>query len=299
MAGGRGHTPLFDLLRDADRAEFQRRTAANARTGAPPITEPKPATRSSPPAASHQPTPPAAERARATAPVSTPTDTTALPEPDAVSETWFDARRIIAIPLMHVGTLVAAALAVTIVVWYVAFSAGKSSAERRLQPFVTGQQKPQPPVDDPLRQNSNGTSLAPEPPVAGVAGNNSGSREPVHTPSKPDRTAAGRVAGQNYLILAESLPCEDAATAVAFLVSEGFPAASAPIDRAGSRANNGPRCVVFSTLGIPGEEYSKQWKLRGEHAKEARRLGALWKRDHRGTSDFAQAYWAKYLPDSR
>ena len=81
----------------------------------------------------------------------------------------------------------------------------------------------------------------------------------------------------------------------------GLPAAAVPqrgVDVADARAKNRP-CIVFLLEGIPSTLYRgpEGQQVRQRIEPEVRRLGQLWRTQHRGASTFAQAYWRKHQPD--
>jgi len=106
-----------------------------------------------------------------------------------------------------------------------------------------------------------------------------------------------RVPGLNYLQLVTTSR-DEAERIVAFLGRHGVPALAVParVDSAGDAANNRSRYAVFSLRGITASEYGARAGARQEHEAVIARLGAAWKRDHGGSSDFTGAIWAKYSP---
>ena len=49
-------------------------------------------------------------------------------------------------------------------------------------------------------------------------------------------------------------------------------------------------------MGIPSGSLDEKLKERNDHKAEVARLGKLWRKDHVGAPDFADAYWEKYKP---
>ena len=69
-----------------------------------------------------------------------------------------------------------------------------------------------------------------------------------------------------------------------------------PVEPKGKGANNIPLYSVVATKGISGEQYRKKDKVRSSLEYEVVRLGAVWQREYKGTSNFTRSNWMKYQP---
>lgn len=112
-----------------------------------------------------------------------------------------------------------------------------------------------------------------------------------------------REAGLNYLHF-QIMTRGEAERAVKFLVANGLEALAVPskkVDRSGSRGNNPPPADatyrVVLRRGLTGEEYA-EGSARQTMQANALKVGQVWKRDHRGATDFSAYSWEK-LVESR
>lgn len=292
MPVGRRTQPLFDLIR-----------GAGDRTG---------------PAAPH--TPAAVAPAADTVPNGEEAWTTG-------AEGWLDAKRTISMPVARLYFAAAGVIIVLALVWLVAYRTGYTTANRELEPYLN-RETSDPNVNDPLEGRSRqalgpdrsgpsgagqGDPAKPSPkPDPGSQGQppspappkptppkpappkDEGTRNPPKAPMPPPDT---RVAGHNYLLIAANLPLSEARRAALFLTENGVPCAAVPVDPGAEEAKD-PPSNVYSLMGIPGAEYSSRWKERTDHQREVARLGQIWQKQHKGSSNFAQSQtmWQKYKP---
>jgi hypothetical protein len=111
-------------------------------------------------------------------------------------------------------------------------------------------------------------------------------------------TARGLVAdprqkGLNYLRLAD-LPRADAEGAIAFLNANGLDVMGIPVDTPRWASKN-DGSVQWYALYVNQGLTREQLGLPGKTALESqvRKLGEIWQRQHRGSSNFAQPGWEK------
>lgn len=111
-----------------------------------------------------------------------------------------------------------------------------------------------------------------------------------------------REVGLNYLHF-QIMARQEAELAVKFLSANGLEALAVPlkVDRSGSRGNNPPpadaKYRVVLRKGLTGDEFREGTAKQSMQAG-AQRVGQVWKRDHRGTTDFSACSWEK-LVESR
>lgn len=138
------------------------------------------------------------------------------------------------------------------------------------------------------RQQSSPPATATRiPPPVPAPASASGVR-PILSPPEPDP----RQAGLNYLAIEGQLDRESAVLIVTFLAEQGFPAVA--VDTAGRGSNNHRAYRVYGLRGFSSAEY--RLPARTEYEQEVSRLGTIFRRDHRGWTDFAQPYWERYQP---
>jgi hypothetical protein len=221
----------------------------------------------------------------------------------------------------------AAAVVVAIVIaWIVGFRFGAADKGKELAPFT----KPEPlkiqePGASPAVRPAAVQSQTPQPQAGGVT------QTPV-TPkgsSVPGAGAAGvevsatagptsandvilaqgwsaqdpREAGLNYLYL-PAVPRDEALRAVKFFAANSLEVMAVPskVDRRSSSGNNPPPSNALYRLvlrrGITGEQWSAREADRVGMESAVVRLGQIWRRDHKGTTDFRNYSWEK-LVESR
>lgn len=220
---------------------------------------------------------------------------------------------------LYFGVAAVIALGVGVLVFGVKW--GRAQAESEFEQFKLAESAApnEPPPQPPLGSGMTPTTATPSPSMASappsrpadLASSRSGKppERPVAPPAAtpggrpysgpPIITAKGllygdpRQSGLNYLHLATLLRA-DAEAAVAFLGSNGQEAIGVPVDAGGGGANNpNPtgKYVVVALPGITGEQWSKKMTARTNLEGQTARLGQVWQRDHKGSSNFAKPEW--------
>jgi hypothetical protein len=205
--------------------------------------------------------------------------------------------------------LIALAVVVGLLVlaYITGYRGGRTAAERELAAFQRqnpGVSEPQPsnpaPASAPAPSRTTPTNPTPSPrptptPVPVQGGSLTG-----EIPAGATITSRGylqgdlRESGLNYLTLAV-LSGEDARAAILFLSQNGVEAFGVPVDPSGRAANNrGPSYRLYALPGITSEQYRQRQTVRTRLEAEVARLGGIWQRDHRGTSNFARTQWEKF-----
>lgn len=104
-----------------------------------------------------------------------------------------------------------------------------------------------------------------------------------------------RQSGWNYLLLG-TLGREDASSAMQYFAKNGVETFAVPaplVDRRGVRANTSPLFQLFVSKGVPSSEFGARQAERDKLKQEVVRLGAAWKKDHKGSMSFSDAFWLK------
>jgi hypothetical protein len=110
------------------------------------------------------------------------------------------------------------------------------------------------------------------------------------------RSVDPRSPGVNYLELA-TLPADQALDALEFLGSKGVRAVGVPVDSGGRNANNPDRYRLVSLgLAVPSGQFRTTQSERRDHERLVATIGAEWKRERRGGSDFSQTLWSRHDP---
>lgn len=110
------------------------------------------------------------------------------------------------------------------------------------------------------------------------------------------RVADPRMPGANYLALA-TLPEDQTKDAIDFLAAKGLRTIGVPVDTGRSSGNNPARYTLISLgLAVPSERYGSSATQREEHERLVATLGAEWRRERRGGSDFSRTQWIRYNP---
>jgi hypothetical protein len=151
----------------------------------------------------------------------------------------------------------------------------------------------------PIRQPQTNTGSQP----AGSPATSPGQGVRAPAPGMPWVLAAGglrasdpRTPGSNYLQLA-TLPPDQTQEAIEFLASKGVRSIGVPVDSGPGAANNPSRYTLVSLgLAVPSGQYSSTLSQRRDHERLVATIGAEWKRDRRGGSDFSQTQWSRYDP---
>lgn len=104
-----------------------------------------------------------------------------------------------------------------------------------------------------------------------------------------------RLSGWNYLLLG-MLSREEAGSAIQYFAKNGVETvgvAVEPVDRKSPRGNTSPRFQLFASTGIPSSDFASKQLERDRLKAEVVRLGAIWKKDHKGSMSFSDAFWLK------
>lgn len=104
-----------------------------------------------------------------------------------------------------------------------------------------------------------------------------------------------RQEGWNYLVLG-LLPREDAWAAMQFLAGNGvdtFAVQVDAVDRRLPRGNTSARFQLYASKGVPSRDFASTQAERDKLKREVARLGAIWKKDHKGSASFSDAFWLK------
>ncbi len=196
------------------------------------------------------------------------------------------------LPIKTWSILGAAFLVMGVGIWGVAWSLGKKQGEASLQPFIRRDPPPvvEPALADPGPQQPPIVQPQPQQPQQARTGE---LRANAGYPLPPAPGTDPRQVGLNYLYLA-TLPLEDARAAVNFLRQNGVDAHFLLVDTGGGSANNprpGAKGRVFVLPGLTREQLGTSIKTNLE--TEVVRLGAIWQREHRGSSNFEKHFWEK------
>lgn len=303
MAGGRKTLPLFELI--GDRKTDQREPL---RTLVPTQSVPGKGTAPNFSSLEAKPLSDLATEIRGEAPPAEP----ARPRPPIV----------LTRSMVLVGVAIIAAIA--ILVWSLGVAFGGRQKEQDFQKnfaalpkpnetITNDQPKPQvaktQPVLSPIdsKPNPSGTPPTAKPDVKPDP------KPDLKADPKPDYKAApltgtGRVltlqgladadprqANWNYLVLG-LLPREDTWAAMQFMYQNGvetFAVQVDPVDRRLPRGNTSARFQLYAAKGVPSRDFASTQVERDKLKKEVARLGAIWKKDHKGSASFADAFWLK------
>lgn len=111
-------------------------------------------------------------------------------------------------------------------------------------------------------------------------------------------TTDPRTPGMNYLLLASGMTRADAREAIDFLGRNGYFTVAVPVrpvDRGVRDGNNDPLYKLFHAEGFDSTQMRATQSRRDRISDEARRLGAIYQRQHRGKYNFAKVNWEKYV----
>ncbi len=212
--------------------------------------------------------------------------------------------RLLVLPSTLIWIGAGCALLVVLTVWMAGTAFGRKQAELGFgRDFRSTVQQPAP--EDPLN-----ASEPAQPNPGTVSGGPSGADSKpsaVKTEKQASQITQGQVvtpAGLapdprqdkwNYLLLG-TLPREEATAAVGFLSKNGVEAFAVqidPVDRRLPRGNTSARFQLFASKGIPSAEFGSRQAERDRLKQDVARLGATWKRDHKGSTSFSDAFWLK------
>lgn len=200
--------------------------------------------------------------------------------------------------LIYIGS--ALLILILLLTWIGGVKRGRALEAQRLDPFIRaagpGVTEPDalPPGPSGLQQGGQ--------PQGGQAGPRQNDAARQQQPAPQPRTPVPgdpRESGLNYYMLA-TLTRPEAERAVTFLAQNGVDsfAIASPVDRrAGDAKNPDPSEALFELYALPGvsgDEYRrKATKMTNLEAAVAR-LGPIWQKDHKGSSNFARAFWKKH-----
>lgn len=162
---------------------------------------------------------------------------------------------------------------------------GDSRPSQLEQPVVRTPSAPtlQTPQQRETRPQSPSTATRTSPPAlvsTGVRG--------VMVPPERDP----RQEGLNYYAIEGQLDRDSAQQIVLFLAEQGV--ASMAIDTSPPGSNNPRSYRVYGLLGLSSAEY--RTAARTDYEQQISRLGEIFRRDHRGWTDFSRTTWERYRP---
>lgn len=207
----------------------------------------------------------------------------AAPVEEPESSSWLTPGRTIRIPAGYLFIGAALLLACFAAGWAVGFII----AERNFEAERAAMFDRSMPIRDPVLSGDAGGSASgvgdhrEEGDPARSSGSGQSAGDDGWLPVVPESDP--RQPGLNYYIVARLFP-EEARRAAEFLRSEGLEAVVVSSDTARFR-----HVVV-----LPGFEGTISSPEARRVQSEVRRLGRIWKRDHRGTDAFESAYFSKY-----
>ena len=206
------------------------------------------------------------------------------------------AGRTIRVPAGYIFVVAAVILASGIFGYVIGYGRAKDVAKR-----AAAQEKAQLSVNDPLDSGPPNLNLtAPrieEPRIESrlpitprdedSASDSSGVADadstPVEQPAAPEPDGDPRIAGLNYYVLVRDLPAEGERL-VEWLGAQGIPAMTEPVSGG-----------LVKVIVLDGFERGQASSARALSFKQyLRELGARWKRDQRGSSDFSDLYLEKH-----
>ncbi|MCC5821958.1 MAG: hypothetical protein LAT64_01570 [Phycisphaerales bacterium] len=207
------------------------------------------------------------------------------------------------VPMTRVYMAVAVVLLLVVAAWATGYRLGYGAGKEEMG-RVVGSEPVVPPTrtagdspSDPARSQATASDRTTQ------GATTQPRTQPPRTPTGnwvllPDgqRGVDPRTPGSNYLELA-TLPADQAQDALAFLASRGTRAIGVPVDSARGDANNPARYTLFSMgLAVPSGQFSSTTDERREHQRRMAAIGADWRRERRGGSDFSQTLWRRYDP---
>lgn len=198
----------------------------------------------------------------------------------------------------------AAILMIVFLVWMTGNAYGRRQAEQQFQRDFGQVGGAQPGPSTSVSRSIQDPLSTPAPASGSTGGPSAARRSNESTPPAADPgrvlTVSGtasdpRQAGSNYLLLG-TLSAEETTAAIQFFAKNGVETIGVPVDavdRRSVRANTSPRFQLFAAKGIPSAEFSSRQVERDRLKQEIVRLGAIWKKDQKGSTSFADAFWLK------
>ncbi len=328
MPAGRPNRPLFDLI--AEETADGRKRAATTPVSESPAVEIKPPQRIPDP----EDEPRSSTPVRGL-PHMPPSSVGSRTNPKGLLGSLLSSgRAMVELTTPWVAASVAIGLAILLGIWIIAYKMGETEATQRLAggpsaaPPKSGTSNVGTSGSKPTgnstgavtgNQPSTGTStpgVTGQPPATddetdGAAPSPALADETPATLPRPNATEAGpvvafngsydadpRVPGNNYLVLASSMSRQDVKDAVDFLGRSGFTALGVPygaVDRTGRDDKNDPLYKLVYAQGFNGSDMKETQSRRDKILEEARRLGLIYQRQHRGKYNFAKPNWEKYV----
>lgn len=109
-----------------------------------------------------------------------------------------------------------------------------------------------------------------------------------------------RIGEKNYLNVV-SLKRPDAESAIKFLTANGLESFAIPVDPKSSLAKNlDPSKAIFRVYlaqGFTRAEYGEQQRTRDKMQRDVAKLGTVWQKELKGTSNLGSSTWEKYIPN--
>ncbi len=253
--------------------------------------------------------PPQVRAQPAHAPVQEPADPAMQDSPSDAPPAVAGLDRQLRVPMSAVYLSIAGLLLIVVLVWGLAYRIGRSEEKTKTDKLLgaAGQQ-----VNDPLKSapppEQTPSNPGPSKPVTSI--DQSARKPALGAPDKPQArpsappitpAPAASIAGQpafgtdprqsglNYLIIEGRLDRDSAERIHEFLGENGVPAFAVVDDRNGA-SNNPALYLVGVAQGFAKGEYKSQAGT--DLSEKVRRLGQQWQSQHRGTTSFAQTYWA-------
>jgi hypothetical protein len=169
-----------------------------------------------------------------------------------------------------------------VVAWIAGWKLGQTHQAQKDEPLI---QRKGPAITEAGAESPELVSEIPRGPSGGGGG--------VAPQAEPVAGLDPREKGLNYLYLAV-LSQPEAERAGKFLRDKGVEAYAVPwVDPKGSGANNaGPLYRLFVLPGVTGGDLKKSAAQNLQ--TEVARLGSVWQKEYRGTSNFGKLSWEKY-----
>lgn len=303
MAGGRKTLPLFELIGDRKQERLE-----PLRTLIPPQSVPGKGTAPNFSSLEAKPLPDLATEIRGEPPAEEP----ARPRQPIVLT-----RSMILVSVAIIG-------AIAILVWSLGVAFGGRQKEQDFQKNFPDLPKPTETLNQapsakpqlqpkPQPQPQQQVAKTPANPSPIESPSDASKAPPSTTPTKFDPksvtlTGSGRVltlqgfvetdprqAGWNYLVLG-LLPREDTWAAMQFMYQNGietFAVQVDPVDRRLPRGNTSARFQLYAAKGVPSRDFASTQVERDKLKREVARLGTIWKKDHKGSASFSDAFWLK------
>lgn len=148
-------------------------------------------------------------------------------------------------------------------------------------------------VQDPLKTRSSPGAVQPPPAETST---NAATPEPGQVLTFRGSGPDPRASGTNYLLLG-TLSRDETVAAIQFFAKNGVETVGVPVDqvdRKSPRANTSPRFQLFAAKGFASSEFAARQLDRDKLKQEIVRLGAIWKKDNKGSTTFSDAFWLKY-----